>query len=78
MPRSLNGVFMAAKTPPAVIERLAVEIGKIVKEPAIRDKLLAAGVEPLGLSTADAVKFFAREKATYSKIAKARNVRADD
>ena len=73
-----TGVFMAAKTPPAVIERIAAEIGKVVKEPAIRDKLLAAGVEPLGLSTAEAVSFFAREKATYSKIAKARNIRADD
>lgn len=73
-----TGVFMAAKTPPAVIERLSAEIGRIVKEPAIRDKLLAAGVEPLGLSTADAVKLFAREKATYSKIAKTRNVQAND
>jgi len=32
----------------------------------------------LGLSTADTVKFFAREKATYVKIAKARQVKADD
>jgi tripartite-type tricarboxylate transporter receptor subunit TctC len=73
-----TGVFMAAKTPPAVIERLATEIGKVVKEPAVRDKLLAAGVDPLGLSTPDAVKFFAREKETYLKIAKARNIKADD
>ena len=73
-----TGVFMAAKTPPATIERLAAEIGKVVKEPAIRDKLLAAGVDPLGLSTADFVKLLAREKATYSKIAKARNIKADD
>ena len=73
-----TGVFMAAKTPPAVIERLAAEIGKIVREPAVRDKLLAAGVDPFGLSTADTVKFFAREKATYVEIAKARLVRADD
>jgi tripartite-type tricarboxylate transporter receptor subunit TctC len=73
-----TGVFMAAKTPPAVIERIAVEIGRVAKEPGIREKLLAAGVEPLGLSTAEAVKFFAREKAIYSKIAKARNIKADD
>jgi tripartite-type tricarboxylate transporter receptor subunit TctC len=73
-----TGVFMQAKTPPAVIERIAMEIGKAVKEPGIRDKLLAAGVEPLGLSTAEASKFFAREKDTYSKIAKARNIKADD
>jgi tripartite-type tricarboxylate transporter receptor subunit TctC len=73
-----TGVFMAAKTPPAVIERLATEIGKVVKEPAVREKLLAAGVDPLGLSTAECVKFFAREKDTYSKIAKARAIKADD
>lgn len=73
-----TGVFMAAKTPPAVIERLTAEIGKVVREPAVREKLIAAGVDPLGLSTADAVKFFAREKATYLKLAKARNIRADD
>jgi len=73
-----TGVFMAAKTPPAIIERIAAEIGRIVKEPGVRDKLLAAGVEPLGLPTAEAVKFFEREKATYSMLAKARNIKADD
>jgi tripartite-type tricarboxylate transporter receptor subunit TctC len=73
-----TGVFMAAKTPPAVIERLAAEIGKVTKEPAIRDRLVAAGVDPLGLSTAEAVRFFAREKATYVSIAKARGIKADD
>ncbi len=73
-----TGVFMAAKTPPAVIERLTVEIGKIVREPAVREKLLAAGVDPMGLPTAEWVKFLAREKATYAKIAKARNIKADD
>lgn len=73
-----TGVFMAAKTPPAIIEQIAAEIGRIVREPGVRDKLLAAGVEPLGLPTAEAAKFFAREKATYSKLAKARNIKADD
>jgi tripartite-type tricarboxylate transporter receptor subunit TctC len=73
-----TGVFVAAKTPPAAIERLAAEIGRAVKEPAVRDKLVGAGVDPLGLTTAEAVKFFAREKETYSKIAKARNIKADD
>jgi len=73
-----TGVFMAAKTPPAVIERLAAEIGKAVQEPGLKEKLIAAGVDPLGLSTPDFVKFLAREKETYSKVAKARNIRADD
>jgi tripartite-type tricarboxylate transporter receptor subunit TctC len=73
-----TGVFMAGKTPPAVIERLAAEIGKAVREPAMREKLLAAGVDPLGLPTPQFVQFLAREKDTYSKIAKARSIKADD
>jgi tripartite-type tricarboxylate transporter receptor subunit TctC len=73
-----TGVFVQAKTPPAVIERLAAEIGKAVREPAIRDKLIAAGVDPLGLTTAEAQKLFAREKDTYTKIARARSIKADD
>src|SRR5207344_3445087 len=60
-----TGVFMAAKTPPAVIERLAAEIGKVVQEPALKEKLIAAGVDPLGLPTPQFVEFLSREKATY-------------
>jgi tripartite-type tricarboxylate transporter receptor subunit TctC len=73
-----TGVFMAAKTPPAVIERLAAEIAKALQDPVVREKLIAAGVDPLGLSTAAFVKFLAREKETYSKIAKLRAIKADD
>lgn len=73
-----TGVFMAAKTPPAAIERLTAEIANVLREPAIRERLIAAGVDPMGLSTADWMKFLAREKETYAKIAKARNIKADD
>lgn len=73
-----QGIFVAAKTPPAAIERLAAEIGKAVRDPQVREKLLGAGVDPLGLATPEFVKFLEREKATYSRIAKARNIKADD
>lgn len=73
-----TGVFMAVKTLPAGIQRLAAEIGKAVQDPAVREKLIGAGVDPLGSSTPDFVKFLGREKDTYSKIAKARNIKAGD
>jgi len=72
-----TGVFMASKTPPAVIERLAAEIGKAVRDPAVREKLIKAGVDPLGLPTPEFVKFLERENETYTKIAKARRILAD-
>jgi len=73
-----TGVFMPAKTPPAVIERLAAEIARAVQEPSVKEKLLKAGVDPLGMPTPEFVKFLAREKDAYSRIAKARAIKADD
>lgn len=72
-----TGVFVAAKTPAALVERLAGEIGKAVKDPGVREKLLKAGVEPLGLPTPQFVDFLKNEHNTYSKIAAARQIRAD-
>ncbi len=73
-----QGVYVAARTPPAVIERLSAEISATVKEPAIREKLLAAGVDPAGLSPSEFSAFLAKERATYTRVQKARNIRADD
>jgi tripartite-type tricarboxylate transporter receptor subunit TctC len=72
-----TGVFMAANTPPAVIEKLASSIAQAVKDPAVREKLLKAGVDPLGLPTPEFVKFLHREHATYEKIAKARGIKIE-
>ena len=72
------GVYMPAKTPPAVIDRLAMEIGKVVREPAMREKLLSQGVEPVGDTTAEFAAFLKAEFDTYSKIAKDRNIRATE
>jgi tripartite-type tricarboxylate transporter receptor subunit TctC len=73
-----TGVFMAAKTPQAVIDRLAAEVAKAIQDPGVREKLVNAGVDPLGLQPAQFRQFLEREKATYSKVAKARNIKADD
>ena len=73
-----TGVFVAAKTPRAVIDRLAAEIARAIQDPSVKEKLLTAGVDPLGLSPAQFHQFLEREKATYGKVAKARNLKADD
>jgi len=73
-----TGVFMTAKTPSAVIDRLAAEIAKAIQDPGVREKLLTAGVDPLGLPPAQFRQFLEREKAAYAKVAKTRNVKADD
>ena len=73
-----TGVFVAGKTPPAIIDRLAAEIARAIQDPAVKEKLLTAGVDPLGLPPAQFRQFLEREKTTYSKVAKTRNIKADD
>jgi tripartite-type tricarboxylate transporter receptor subunit TctC len=69
---------MAAKTPQPVIDKLAAEIARAIQDPGVREKLLGAGVDPLGLPPAQFRQFLEREKATYAKVAKTRNVKASD
>src|SRR5262245_30208441 len=72
------GGYVPAKTPPAIVERLAGEIAKIVREPAVREKLLSGGVEPVGNTPAEFAAFLKAERDTYSRVAKERSIRAED
>lgn len=72
------GLFVAAKTPNEITNKLAVATAKIVKEPAIRDKLLSQGVEPIGSSPKEFAEFLKQEYATYSKIATERNIKMNE
>jgi tripartite-type tricarboxylate transporter receptor subunit TctC len=72
------GVYVPAKTPSPVVERLAAEIGMIVREPDTRARLLQGGIEPLGSSPAEFAAFLDSERKAYSKIAKERGIRAEE
>jgi tripartite-type tricarboxylate transporter receptor subunit TctC len=68
------GVYVPAKTPQAVIDKLAAEIDTIVREPEIREKLLAGGVEPIGNTPAQFRAFLDSERAAYTKVANDRHI----
>lgn len=72
------GVFAPAKTPAALVDRLGAEIAKIVKEPATSAKLLAAGVDPLGLAGSNFASFLTAERTRYKKIAKEHGIRFEE
>lgn len=72
------GVYVPAKTPQAVIDRLAGDIARIVREPETRDRLLSQGVEPVGNTPAEFRTFLREENQRYTKIAKERQIKSDD
>ncbi len=72
------GVFAPAKTPAAVVELLGKNIAAIVHEPAVRQSLLGAGVEPQGLRGAEFTDFLTAERRRYQVIAKERGIHFAD
>jgi len=65
---TMTGVFVPAGTPKAVVDLLQREIAAIVKTPDIRDKMLAAGVEPDGNSQADFAAYVKADVAKWRKV----------
>ena len=69
------GLFAPAGTPAEAVDRLAKEIAAIVREPAVRDKLLSQGVVGEGNTPEEFVAFLKGEAERYGRIAKERNIR---
>ena len=72
------GVFAPAGTPASVVERLGAEIAKMMQEPATRERLLAAGVEPLGLVGKEFESFLAAERKRYGTVVKESGIKFEE
>jgi tripartite-type tricarboxylate transporter receptor subunit TctC len=74
---SWGGVMSRAGTPQPVVERLHAEITRILKEPAVREKLEALGGEIVGSTPAEFSAYLKAEIAKWDKVAKAAGIRLD-
>jgi tripartite-type tricarboxylate transporter receptor subunit TctC len=63
-----NGVHVAAKTPPAIVAKLATEIARIMHLPDAREKAEAAGFEPVGSSREEFDAFVKADIARSTKV----------
>ncbi|UUZ66470.1 hypothetical protein LP417_33265 (plasmid) [Polaromonas sp. P1-6] len=50
----------------------------MMQEPATRERLLASGVEPIGLIGKDFESFLAAERSRYGTVAKERHIRFEE
>lgn len=72
------GVSVAAKTPPAVVDRLSVEILKAMDAADFRDRLRNMGSEPPAIRTPDQfTAFVAAELKTYTELVRRSGAKAD-
>jgi tripartite-type tricarboxylate transporter receptor subunit TctC len=70
--------FMApAGTPGAITDRISAETRKIMQEPELRKRFLAAGMEPAGNTPAEFSAFLKKQNERYGMIVKQAHVKLD-
>ncbi len=68
---SWGGLLAPAGTPREVVAKLNAEVNKALATAEVRDKLAAAGIEPVGGSPAQFGAFIQSEMARWAKVAQA-------
>ncbi len=71
------GLNVPAKTPEAIVRRLAQEAAKAAKSPALAERFAAEDAEAVGSTPAEYAAFIKKEQARWSKVVRAGNIRAD-
>ena len=66
-----NGLMAPAGTPKDIIERLAKEVGKAVRDPGIAERLVRNGIDPLGNSPEEFAAMIAADMALWGEAIKA-------
>ena len=71
------GLNAPAKTPPAIIKRLADEAAKAAKTPALLQRFAAEDAEAVGSTPQDYAAFIAHEQQRWKDVIEKANVKAD-
>ncbi len=71
------GLLAPAGTPAEVVARIQQETAKAMAAPAIKERLLAQGAIPSGMSPADFAKFIEAETKKWAVVVKASGAKVD-
>ena len=74
---SWYAMFVPAKTPKPIIERLNKALNEVVSDPEIRQKLLEQGSEAVGGTPESLGRIVTTELAKWAKLAKDANIKAE-
>jgi tripartite-type tricarboxylate transporter receptor subunit TctC len=74
---SWQAIFVPAGTPAPIIDRLHVEIRRILAQPEMQAKLKGFGMEPADLSTAQIAAFQKAEVEKWAQVIKAAGIKAE-
>ena len=69
------GVFVPAKTPDALVQRIQKDVAAALHLPDVRNLLEKQGAEPSGMPTAEFAEFVRSERKKFASIVKAGNIK---
>jgi tripartite-type tricarboxylate transporter receptor subunit TctC len=72
-----NGIGAPKETPVAIIEKLNKEINDIIRDPAMKARLISLGLEPLSMTPDEFGRRIADDTAKWAKVIKFANVKAE-
>src|SRR4051812_26300822 len=71
------GLNAPAKTPDAIVKRLADEAAKAAKSPLVAERFKPDDAEPVGSTPAQYVAFIKKEQERWGKVVRTANIKAD-
>ncbi len=74
---SWYGIVVRAGTPPAVIDKIQRDIAEALRDPGVKAKLAALGLEPVGDTPAEFGKVIQSESRKWGDIVKKANIRVE-
>ena len=75
--RDWQGIVAPARTPMPIVDKLANEIGRILKDPANQDRFAAMGLEVIASAPNEFREAIASEMQRWAKVVKAANIKAE-
>ncbi len=72
-----NGFLAPAATPRAIVEALAKEVARAVREPATAERLEGIGVDPVGNTPAEFAEFIRRDAPLWREAVNAAGIKPD-
>jgi tripartite-type tricarboxylate transporter receptor subunit TctC len=71
---SWYGLFVAAGTPPQIVQALQQAMAKTLADPEVRARISASGQEPVGSPPAEFQAFFQAEVARFARVIEAAQI----
>ncbi|KAI3591848.1 BUG/TctC family periplasmic protein [Cupriavidus sp. U2] len=76
-PNGWFGIFLPAGTPRPIADRLAADIGRIVKQPEVSQRLAAMGLQPVASSPAELAAVVSNDTPKWAEIVRTARIQLD-